>query len=293
MDVDLLRTFVAAARARNLRRAAEDLFLSPSAVTVQIHRLEREAGCQLFARGARGVRLTPAGWWLLPRAEAALAQLDAARQGLLAFREGVAQRVALAVSPFVARTTLPYALAHLRAERPELDYAVDVVQSVDIAAAVSQGRADLGLSLLPAPRGGPVTAERLWSEPVVLVVSAGPMEEAEGGDWRHVVSRQRLLTHSHPAFWEDLLGSLRHMGILGRTMPVTDMDITRRFIGEGLGVSFLPTSVVWEELATGRMVAIQTDGLTAPTSEVFALRAAGAANEGGEALVAMLRRLRG
>jgi len=313
MDVELLRTFLAAARLGSLRRAADELFLAPPTVTVHIRRLERATGCRLFERGGRGVRLTPAGWWLLPRAQAAVRELDAAAEGLAAFRQGAGERVTLAVSPFVARTVLPAALAGLRAERPDLDFAVDVLLSVEIAAAVAQGRADLGLSLLPAPRGGAVRSDRLWAEPVALVVpSAGAGAEPGGRDWRAVVRGNRLLTGSHPAFWEDLLGALRRMGVLGRTMPVTDMDITRRFIAEGLGVSFLPPSVVREEVASGRMATVPTDGLAPPVSEVFAVWAwsggrprgagagggdgpppAGGGTDGARVLVAALRRIRG
>ena len=310
MDSDLLRAFLTGARLGSLRRAADELFLSPPAVTLQIRRLERELGCRLFERAPHGVRLTPAGWWLLPRAQAALAELDAARDGLLAFREGAERRVALAASPFVARTALPYALAQLRSEHPELDYAVDVLQSTDIAGVVAQGRADLGLSLLPgtdrgtgrrrrAASAGGVVAERLWSEPVVLVAPAEGVG-GEGGlpDWRTVIRSQRVLIGSHPAFWEDLLANLRRQGVLGRTMPVSDMDITRRFIAEGLGVSFLPVSVVGDELRSGRMVAVPTEGLAVPDSDVFAVRAPSARPGPGEAdgvqaLVATLKRLRG
>ena len=96
-----------------------------------------------------------------------------------------------------------------------------------------------------------------------------------------MVRGHRLLTASHPAFWEDLLGTLRRMGVLGRTMPVTDMDITRRFIAEGLGVSFLPTSLVWHELTTGRMVAVPTEGLEVPVSEVFAVTVGRGTERGG------------
>ncbi len=316
MDTDLLRALLAAARLGSLRRAADELFLSPPAVTLQIRRLERELGCPLFQRASRGVRLTPAGWWLLPRAQAALIELDAAREGLLAFSEGAERRVALAASPFVARTALPYALAQLRSERPELDYAVEVMESEDIAGAVAQGRADLGLSLLPgldathrgsmgrgrgrAVRG--VLAERLWTEPVVLVAPTEGIG-GEGGlpDWRELIRTHRLLTGSHPAFWEELLGTLRRLGVLGRTMPVSDMDITRRFIAEDLGVSFLPASVVGDELRTGRMCAVPTTGLELPPSEVFAVRPAAAPGhlpppgdaDGVEALVHTLKRLHG
>ncbi|HVB09015.1 MAG TPA: LysR substrate-binding domain-containing protein, partial [Bacillota bacterium] len=114
----------------------------------------------------------------------------------------------------------------------------------------------------------------------------------------------RLLVGSHPAFWDDLLATLRRLGALGRTMPVTDMDITRRFIGEGLGVSFLPASAVAADLGSGRLAAVPTPGLEAPSSEVYAVRAAPprrgaglaegpASPEGVEALLAALRGDRG
>ena len=60
-----LQTFVAAARAQNLTRAAERLHLTVSALSHQIRLLEERVACTLFVRGPRGLKLTAEGQRLL------------------------------------------------------------------------------------------------------------------------------------------------------------------------------------------------------------------------------------
>ncbi|WP_109212229.1 MULTISPECIES: LysR family transcriptional regulator [Microbacterium] len=61
MDPRRLRTLLAVARAGSVIAAAEELFITPSAVSQQIKQLEREAGRVLVMRTSRGTVLTPAG----------------------------------------------------------------------------------------------------------------------------------------------------------------------------------------------------------------------------------------
>lgn len=56
-----LATFLRVADAGSFNRAAEELFISPSAVIQQINLLEGSLGVTLFARSHRGLTLTPAG----------------------------------------------------------------------------------------------------------------------------------------------------------------------------------------------------------------------------------------
>ena len=56
-----LRTFEAAARHLNFSRAADELGLTPAAVSYQIKDIEAQLGLALFARTSRSIRLTPAG----------------------------------------------------------------------------------------------------------------------------------------------------------------------------------------------------------------------------------------
>lgn len=80
MDTDLLNTFIEVHRTRHFGRAAENLFLTQSAVSARIRLLEETLGVQLFTRARNDIQLTPAGSRLLKHAEAILNAWNRARQ---------------------------------------------------------------------------------------------------------------------------------------------------------------------------------------------------------------------
>lgn len=65
--LNALRAFEAVARNRSFRKAADELFVTPAAVTHQIKQLEEQLGIPLFERRSRGIELTPAARAALPR----------------------------------------------------------------------------------------------------------------------------------------------------------------------------------------------------------------------------------
>jgi len=77
-SLDLLRGFEAAARHLSFTHAAQELFVTQSAVSRQIKTLEDGLGVQLFVRGARGIALTEAGERLYRAVSAALGQVQEA-----------------------------------------------------------------------------------------------------------------------------------------------------------------------------------------------------------------------
>jgi len=77
-----LRAFEVAARHLSFTRAAEELFVTPSAVSHQVKTLEENLGVQLFIREAKALVLTPAGTAYLPSVQLAFRQLAEATQRL-------------------------------------------------------------------------------------------------------------------------------------------------------------------------------------------------------------------
>ncbi|EQD60764.1 Bacterial regulatory protein, LysR domain protein, partial [mine drainage metagenome] len=71
-----LRIFCVAARHRSFKFAADELFLTPSAVSHQIKELEAALGVRLFERKPRSLELTHAGSTLLEQTEPLLEALD-------------------------------------------------------------------------------------------------------------------------------------------------------------------------------------------------------------------------
>src|SRR3989441_7003977 len=71
-----LRAFCVAARHRSFKFAADELFLTPSAVSHQMKELEDSLGVRLFERKTRALALTTAGHTLLDEVEPLLEALD-------------------------------------------------------------------------------------------------------------------------------------------------------------------------------------------------------------------------
>jgi DNA-binding transcriptional LysR family regulator len=103
---------------------AEALSFSPSAVSQQLARLERETGVTLLERIGRGVRLTDAGRMLAAHAESILASVDAAEAELAAEAETVHGRLQVAAFQSAALALLVPALDRLRHNHPTLEIEV-------------------------------------------------------------------------------------------------------------------------------------------------------------------------
>lgn len=80
MNIDILRTFLAVAEHESLRRAADFLHLTPSAVSARIRQLERELSTSLFERSKSGVQLTAAGQKLASRSRNLIREWQDIRQ---------------------------------------------------------------------------------------------------------------------------------------------------------------------------------------------------------------------
>lgn len=78
MNNNQLKYFVSAAENLSFTKAAEQYYISQTAVTQQIHLLEETLGCTLFDRGTRPISLTPAGKVFLLEAKAILERMNRA-----------------------------------------------------------------------------------------------------------------------------------------------------------------------------------------------------------------------
>ncbi|CAM5206211.1 LysR family transcriptional regulator [Alishewanella longhuensis] len=79
MDTELLKTFLEVQRTRHFGKAAENLYLTQSAVSFRIRQLEQQLGVNLFVRYRNNIQLTAAGERLLPHAQTMLSALQRAR----------------------------------------------------------------------------------------------------------------------------------------------------------------------------------------------------------------------
>ncbi|WP_104205261.1 transcriptional regulator GcvA [Billgrantia saliphila] len=124
-----LRTFEAAGRHLNFTRAAEELGLTPAAVSYQIKEMEEQLGITLFTRTSRSIRLTPAGAVVFEAASEALESLrHAVGRARRMTRESAPLRLTLGAR-FATNWLLPR-LARLRETVPSLELSFDTTDEV-------------------------------------------------------------------------------------------------------------------------------------------------------------------
>ncbi|WP_049735810.1 LysR substrate-binding domain-containing protein [Rhizobium ecuadorense] len=149
-SLSALRIFEAAARLASFRAAAEELHLSPSAVSHAISKLERELGTSLFERSTRKVTLTLAGQTLLGHASNAFEEL---RRGVEMISSNKAHLLRVHCAPSYAAQVLSPRLPDFLRQNPGVEvrvaasttYArfVDGLFDVDIVYGEPQNREDL------------------------------------------------------------------------------------------------------------------------------------------------------
>ncbi|GAB1509920.1 LysR substrate-binding domain-containing protein [Actinophytocola sp. KF-1] len=145
-DLARLRVLHAVAGHGTLAAAAQALHLTPSAVSQQMAKLEREAGCVLAERHGRGLRLTEEGQALAAHAARILATVEEAAADLAARRGRVLGTLTVGAFPTAARGLLPSVVTACAAEHPDLRIRVLEVEPYQAMGRLTAGDLDLAVS---------------------------------------------------------------------------------------------------------------------------------------------------
>jgi DNA-binding transcriptional LysR family regulator len=165
-----LRVFAAVARHQSFARAADELHLTPPAISMQIKELESEIGLPVFDRTSRRVSLTMVGEHLLTHARRVLASMRDAEDLVARFR-GLKTGALDVGMVSTAKYFLPRLLAQFRAEHPGIEIRLQVCDNREqIVSLLQQGAVELAIMGRP-PKGYPTRAEPFALHPHVLVTA--------------------------------------------------------------------------------------------------------------------------
>lgn len=142
-----LRAFHSVARHRSFARAAEELLITPSGLSVLIRELERQLGFRLFDRTTRQVMLTAFGSELIAVTEPSLASLDAATSRIEQSAKGRERWISIGTTPWLAANVLPPAIRQFRARHPDLHIRLFDGWLDEIQQRVQSGKLDMGVGI--------------------------------------------------------------------------------------------------------------------------------------------------
>lgn len=170
MDLRQLRYFTTLAETLNFHRAAERLNITQPPLTVAIRKLEADLGVALFDREARGVRLTPAGQAAIGPAREALAAAERLRDAVRQGAAGLRGRLSIGFIGSAIGDLLPRIISHFRQAYPDVDLALEELNSVEIVRAIAARQLDVGLVRLPVMDSAPVVTEVIERDQLVVAL---------------------------------------------------------------------------------------------------------------------------
>ena len=247
----------------SLGRAASRHRMSQPAVSMRMTQLERRLGVTLLKRGPAGARLTPAGERVVSLSRRVLSEAQELMAGVDALVAEARSQLRVAASLTVAEYLLPSWLATLHRKAPDAILAVEVTNSARVVVRVREHHADVGFVEGAQPRLSGMKTMVVRTDHLVLVVEPShpwtrrrsPVTGAELAAAELIVREPGSGTRQ---VLEDTLcafGGLRSHLELGSTAAI--LAAARR--GEGPAV--LSDLAVADDLDTGRLVAVPTEGI--------------------------------
>jgi DNA-binding transcriptional LysR family regulator len=250
-----LVVFRAVAQHLSFRKAAEELYLTQPAVSLQIKALEEDLGVQLFERSGSRIALTTAGKTLLHYALQGNALLVRAEQEVVATSGNHAGQLALGASTTIAQYVLPSLLSDFRREHARVHLTLISGNTEHIVSAVAQQ--DIALGFIEGPaRSRDVKTEPFLVDELVLVVpavhdwaerssiscselSATPLLMRErGSGTRRVIELALQHRHVKPASLEIV-------------MELDSTEAIKSAVEAGLGIGFVSRWALAKDARTG------------------------------------------
>lgn len=257
-----LKVFRAVAEHLNFRKAAEHLFLSQPAVTLQIKALEDDLGVRLFDRSANRVTLTPPGTVLLRYADKIAALASAAAQDLGLNEGKFSGDLRLGASTTIAQYVLPRLIGAFIAEHPRVRLSLHSGNTEQIVELLLNKKVDLGLIEGPARHRG-VHLEQFMQDELVLIA---PPELVENYfSVQQLMDSNLLMREQGSGSRRVVETTLKKAGLkLKSFRNVMNLDSTESIksaVEAGLGVGFVSRWAISKELELGVLKVAEVRGL--------------------------------
>lgn len=247
--LNALKAFEAAARHLSIKLAAEELCVTPGAVSQMIRVLEENLRVKLFERVTRGILLTDAGRDYLPPIRNAFRQIAGASEQIAAQMDS--GLLTLSATPFFASAWLVPRLSSFRTAQPGID-----LQIITSNALVDFSRSDVdvairhGMGRYPGLRSDRVVTVEMIAvaTPDLIDRSGRPNRPSDLVRWPQVHDAER----KGWSLWFDTHGVAERTTTRGPSFDDSGLLLKAVLAGQGAGL--LPAALVEEELCDGRLI---------------------------------------
>lgn len=257
MDINQLEVLVTIARDKSFSRAAESLKRTQPAISQAVRRLEKEIGETLFDRSSKDGTLTPAGEALLDYARQMLNLRQAARTAIRELRDLHQGKLTISANEHTVFYLLPV-IETFRKRHPGIKIEVRRGVASRIPEEVTAREVELGVVSF-APREASIRAIPVMTDSLALIVhpshrlaSRGPVSITELG-------HESFIAHNAPSPYRQRVIEAfdRHRTRLNIDVELPSLEAIKRLVEKGAGVALVPRLTAENEIASGRVSAVE------------------------------------
>jgi DNA-binding transcriptional LysR family regulator len=240
-----LKAFLLTARHQSFSRAAEQLFITQSGMSVLIRELEEQLGFRLFDRTTRRVTLTEFGNRFLPIADRSVLELEAAAQNIGRSASAANRRLTLGAMPLIAGRLLPAAIGAYAKRDPGLEIVLHDGDRSKLVAMVGSGELDAALGCfiesVPGVRRTPLHRFSLMA----IQSQADAIRMARPMRWEDLVEARLFGTPADNPVQQLVERQLQRLGRRDPPELVFNyMETIIAMVEVGAGVAVIPTFAI-------------------------------------------------
>jgi DNA-binding transcriptional LysR family regulator len=266
-----LKVFRTVAQHSSFRKAAEQLFITQPAVTLQIKALEEDLGVRLFDRRGNQIFLTAQGTRLLGHAKQMEALVAEAERDLAEGEGQLSGELALGASTTIAQYVLPRLIGPFLLENPRVRLSLQSGNTEQIARLLMDGAIALGLIEGPA-RHREVRTEPFMEDEMVLIAPVNAEMDRFTRD--RLRSTNLVMREQGSGSRRVIEMALGKVGIKSKhfatVMNLDSSEAIKSAVEAGLGVGFVSRWAIAKELELGILKIVEVPGLRVTRSFTLA-----------------------
>jgi LysR family transcriptional regulator, transcriptional activator of the cysJI operon len=291
MQIEIFKVFCDLVETSSFSKAANLNAITQSAVSQQIHALERKFKVSLIERGKKIFSVTVEGRAFLQASKEILRAYENLGNRLQELQTTVAGEMNIATVYSIGLHELPRHLKLFRKTYPAVEVTVEYLRSAQVYQKVADGAAHIGLVAFPSRRKG-VTVESIWKDKLVLIcppthrfahLSSVPIGALEN---------ERFISF---AFDQPTRKAIDRIFKINRVsirqvMEFDNIETVKRGVEIEHGIAIVPSGTVEEECRVGSVVAVEIESAEMWRPVGLVQRRSRSQTAASRALIAMLKR---
>lgn len=245
MEINQLRYFLSVVEVGSFSKAALHCFISQPALSVQIQKLEDEVGKTLLHRTPKKIVPTEAGFLLVERAKAALAQIEMAKKEIQNLNHSNAGRMNFGILPTVAPYLLERVMESFSKQCPQIEISIQEGTASQLLKLIETGDLDLGIVSLPVTQNG-FEKEILFSEEMVLAMpSFHPLAKKSAIHIRDLESEKFILLQDGHCLEKQVASFCKKHAVCPHYLiRCGQLTTIKSLVAAGMGISLIPQMAI-------------------------------------------------